>query len=221
MIILFTSVQGGQAFVAATVEAVRQLQCELTIVLSGPSLRERRLLTRTRRIKRYLRDRYLAFSMSRQHGIAVRVVEDINVTKFRRFCHGSHGLVASFNQIFGEETIEVFESLTNVHASVLPYYRGPDPIRWCLSNEETLTGYTFHRLSKRVDRGRVIHQGVVPIHDGDSAFTLGERIASAAAADIPDYLAHVVKGDRWIRGIVADPVYRHCVDYAPHIHGAA
>lgn len=65
----------------------------------------------------------------------------------------------------------------NLHASLLPRYRGAAPINWAIMNGETVTGVTTFFLEEKVDTGRVILQARVPIGPDDDAGTMHDRLA--------------------------------------------
>ncbi len=65
----------------------------------------------------------------------------------------------------------------NIHASLLPRYRGAAPIQWALINGETETGLTSFFLKKQVDTGDVILQKRVPIEDTDNYDSLYHRLS--------------------------------------------
>src|SRR5579864_297493 len=69
----------------------------------------------------------------------------------------------------------------NVHASLLPKYRGAAPIQWSIACGETLTGVTTMRLDEGLDTGGILLQREIPILPDDTAITLGPRLASMGA----------------------------------------
>jgi methionyl-tRNA formyltransferase len=69
----------------------------------------------------------------------------------------------------------------NLHASLLPRYRGAAPINWALINGERETGVTTFFLEEHVDTGEIIMQRGVPIEDEDDAGYLHDRLASVGA----------------------------------------
>jgi methionyl-tRNA formyltransferase len=69
----------------------------------------------------------------------------------------------------------------NLHASLLPAYRGAAPIQWALWNGETETGVTVFRIEKAVDTGNILKQVRVKIQSEDDAGTLAERLAAIGA----------------------------------------
>lgn len=65
----------------------------------------------------------------------------------------------------------------NLHASLLPQYRGAAPINWAVINGETTTGVTTFMLNERIDEGRMLLQRRCDITDSDTAETLHDRLA--------------------------------------------
>src|ERR1700756_4785344 len=70
----------------------------------------------------------------------------------------------------------------NVHASLLPKYRGAAPIQWAIANGETVTGVTTMRIDAGLDTGDLLLQREMTISPEDTAETLAPRLASAGAA---------------------------------------
>ena len=69
----------------------------------------------------------------------------------------------------------------NLHASLLPQYRGAAPINWAIINGETETGVTTFFLRHDIDTGNIIFQEKETIHDDDDAATLYERLMQKGA----------------------------------------
>jgi methionyl-tRNA formyltransferase len=80
----------------------------------------------------------------------------------------------------------------NLHASLLPKYRGPAPIQWAIANGDTETGVTLMRINERIDGGDIVAQRRAPIHSEDDSATLHDRLAQLGAEllaqIIPDYV---------------------------------
>src|SRR5688572_32386429 len=64
----------------------------------------------------------------------------------------------------------------NLHASLLPQYRGAAPINWAIMNGEKETGVTTFFLKHEIDTGSIIFQEKEPIHENDTVGTLYERL---------------------------------------------
>lgn len=69
----------------------------------------------------------------------------------------------------------------NLHASLLPKYRGAAPIQWALINGEKVTGVTTFFLQDKVDTGNIILQKEIPIDDDDNFQTLHDKLAFIGA----------------------------------------
>jgi len=69
----------------------------------------------------------------------------------------------------------------NVHASLLPKYRGAAPIQWAIASGESVTGVTTMRIDAGLDTGDVLLQKEIPILADDTAETLAPRLANLGA----------------------------------------
>jgi methionyl-tRNA formyltransferase len=69
----------------------------------------------------------------------------------------------------------------NLHASLLPHYRGAAPINWAIINGEKETGVTTFFLKHEIDTGSIIFQEKEPIHESDDAGLLYERLMMKGA----------------------------------------
>ena len=70
----------------------------------------------------------------------------------------------------------------NVHASLLPKYRGAAPIQWAIASGESVTGVTTMRIDAGLDTGDILLQKEIPILADDTAETLAPRLADLGAA---------------------------------------
>ena len=69
----------------------------------------------------------------------------------------------------------------NLHASLLPRYRGAAPIQWAIANGETLTGNTTMRIDAGLDTGPILLQQEEPVAPDDTALTLAPRLSAKGA----------------------------------------
>jgi methionyl-tRNA formyltransferase len=104
--------------------------------------------------------------------------------------------VVAFGQ-FLPKTLRELPSLdcVNVHASLLPRYRGAAPIPWALIRGETQTGVTIMRIIEGMDAGPILHQRSIPIGPEDDAGTLHDRLADLGASALSDALAMLARGE--------------------------
>jgi methionyl-tRNA formyltransferase len=98
----------------------------------------------------------------------------------------------------------------NVHASLLPKYRGAAPIQWALANGEPTTGITTMRLDAGMDTGDMLLQHEIPIKPEDTCESIHDRLAPIGAALMLQTLAGLEKGTA--KRIPQDPAL---ATYAP------
>lgn len=65
----------------------------------------------------------------------------------------------------------------NIHASLLPKYRGAAPIQWALINGDSSTGVSIFQIEKRVDAGKIIFQEAIKIEKEDNLETLSTKLS--------------------------------------------
>lgn len=94
-------------------------------------------------------------------------------------------IVAAFGQIFPKNLLEIPRfGFINVHASLLPRYRGASPINYALINGDDHTGITIMQVDEGLDTGDIILQQSTAIRPEDDAQTLGVRMAQLGAATL-------------------------------------
>jgi methionyl-tRNA formyltransferase len=82
----------------------------------------------------------------------------------------------------------------NLHASLLPKYRGAAPIQWAIANGETVTGVTTMRLDAGLDTGDILLQQEFPIASDDTAETLAPSLAAVGADLVVETLRQLQAG---------------------------
>jgi methionyl-tRNA formyltransferase len=82
----------------------------------------------------------------------------------------------------------------NLHASLLPKYRGAAPIQWAIASGESITGVTTMRIDAGLDTGDILEQREEPIRDDDTALTLAPRLANTGSELVITSLAGLSKG---------------------------
>jgi methionyl-tRNA formyltransferase len=78
----------------------------------------------------------------------------------------------------------------NLHASLLPKYRGAAPIQWAIANGESITGVTTMRIDAGLDTGDILMRQKIPIGADDTAETLGPKLAFIGA----DLMVETLRG---------------------------
>ncbi|HXV17977.1 MAG TPA: methionyl-tRNA formyltransferase [Gemmatimonadaceae bacterium] len=82
----------------------------------------------------------------------------------------------------------------NVHASLLPKYRGAAPIQWAIASGEQITGVTTMHLDEGLDTGDILLQAELPIALDDTSMTLAPKLASIGAELMLDTLRGLQDG---------------------------
>lgn len=83
----------------------------------------------------------------------------------------------------------------NLHASLLPQYRGAAPINWAVINGETRTGVTTFLLNHEIDKGAILAQQCVPILPEDNVGTLYDKLMHIGAGLVLDTVERIAAGD--------------------------
>lgn len=84
----------------------------------------------------------------------------------------------------------------NLHASLLPKYRGAAPIQWAIASGESVTGVTTMRIDAGLDTGDILMQRKIPIALEDTAEVLGPKLASIGADLMVETLRGFENGQR-------------------------
>lgn len=91
-------------------------------------------------------------------------------------------VVVAYGHILSRSVLAIPElGAINIHASLLPKYRGPAPIQWAIINGDEETGVTTMWMDEGMDTGDILLTSNVPIGPEDTAQTLGQRLAEAGA----------------------------------------
>ncbi len=100
------------------------------------------------------------------------------VVEVARSMKAECAVVVAFGMILPREFIDLFPlGALNLHASLLPKYRGPDPVRRALLSGEKKTGLTVMLINDRMDAGDILSKKEVEIEEKDNALTLTEKLA--------------------------------------------
>ena len=92
-------------------------------------------------------------------------------------------VVIAFGQILPRPILELTPyGCINVHASLLPRYRGAAPIQWAIIEGERVTGVTTMQMDEGLDTGDMIMKAEVPIADDETGESLHDKLAEAGAA---------------------------------------
>lgn len=105
-------------------------------------------------------------------------------------------VIAAFGQILSEEILNMPAfGCINIHASLLPAYRGAAPIQWVILNGEKETGVTIMQMAKGLDTGDMLCKTVVPIDPKETGDSLHDKLMEAGARLIVEALPKIERGE--------------------------
>ncbi|OEF98534.1 methionyl-tRNA formyltransferase [Desulfuribacillus alkaliarsenatis] len=104
-------------------------------------------------------------------------------------------ITAAFGQLLSKEFLAIPRlGCINVHASLLPKYRGGAPIHWAVINGETETGVTIMYMVEKLDAGPMISQKTVQIADTDTTGIVYDKVTKAGATLLIETLPELING---------------------------
>ena len=126
-------------------------------------------------------------------------------------------VVAAFGQILRQPVLELapFGSI-NVHASLLPRWRGAAPIQYAIHAGDDQTGITIMKMDAGLDTGPMLRQQAIPIEPDETGATLHDKLAQLGAELLPPTLLDYLSGE-----IVPQPQPEEGVSLAPSLKKAA
>lgn len=104
-------------------------------------------------------------------------------------------VVVGYGQIIPQSILDLPPfGIVNVHASLLPKYRGAGPIQWAIANGETVTGVTTMRIDAGLDTGDILLMRETPIGPEEDALQLGGRLSMMGAELLVETLEGLQQG---------------------------
>ena len=120
--------------------------------------------------------------------------------------------VVAYGRILPQSVLDIPKyGCINIHASILPQYRGSAPYQWAVLNGEKETGVTAQHMVLEMDAGDVIDVAKTPIGENETAGELLDRLAVLGAELLCKTLKRTQSGDQ-CSGCPQDP---NCVSFAP------
>ena len=105
-------------------------------------------------------------------------------------------VVVAYGKLLSKEILDMPKyGCINVHASLLPKYRGSAPIQWSIIDGEKVTGVTVMQMDEGMDTGDMLFKSAVEIEDTDTADSLYDKLTKAGANIISDALDAIEIGD--------------------------
>lgn len=107
-------------------------------------------------------------------------------------------VVCAFGQILSKEILDMPRlGCINIHASLLPKYRGAAPIQWSILNGDEKTGVTIMQMDEGLDTGNMIIQKEIEIAPDETGESLFDKLSELGAEMISEVLAKEPSGDRY------------------------
>ena len=136
-----------------------------------------------------------AFSLAHDIPVFQPVKIRLDGAEALRSLHPDLCVTAAFGQILSEDNLSVPAMGTvNVHASLLPKYRGSAPVNWALINGEKVTGITTMLTDPGLDTGDILLQKAVPIREGITAEELTKELSEAGASLLMETIRQLLSG---------------------------
>ena len=136
-----------------------------------------------------------------ESGIPIKTIDDfknIENLKLLKSLELDFIVVFSFGLILPKEVLEIPRyGCINIHASLLPKWRGASPVQHSLMNNDKVTGYSFIIMNEELDAGKIIYKEKINIDTTDDYATLLQKIISSAArvlvSKIEDLSNNIIK----------------------------
>ena len=104
-------------------------------------------------------------------------------------------VVVAYGQILNQEILNIPKyGCINVHASLLPKYRGAAPINWAIINGEQETGITIMEMERGLDTGDMILKSSIPINEEDDYVSLHHKLSLLGGEILLEAIEEIVKG---------------------------
>lgn len=136
--------------------------------------------------------------LAEEAGIPVYQPEKIKTVEFTEILRGLKPdamVVVAFGQILSQEILDIPPlGCINVHASLLPRYRGAAPINWCIINGEAVTGVTTMYMDKGLDTGDMILKKETEIGQNETAGELHDRLMELGASVLSETMLLLEQG---------------------------
>lgn len=105
-------------------------------------------------------------------------------------------ITCAFGQILSQEILDIPKlGVINIHASLLPAYRGASPIQYAILNGEKKTGITIMKTDIGIDTGDILFQKEIEIGEGETGGELFDRLSILGAECIKDALPLIMSGN--------------------------
>jgi methionyl-tRNA formyltransferase len=106
-------------------------------------------------------------------------------------------VVAAYGKILPKDVLEVPpHGSVNVHASLLPRFRGAAPIQWAIARGDDKTGVCLMKMDEGMDTGPIIARGELPVAPDETSATLHDKLSALGGRLLEEHLLPYVEGQR-------------------------
>jgi len=181
---------GTSSFALPSLEKIFQSQHKILCVITQPDKKQgRHLLRKAPPVK--IRAEELDLKV-----IQPKILRDKDFLNYLKSLEPELFVVVSYGKILPKEILEIPKLFSiNLHASLLPKYRGGAPINWAILNGEKETGISVFRINEVMDGGEIILQKKISILEEDDALTLGEKLSKEGADLLLEAIELIEKGE--------------------------
>lgn len=180
---------GTPDFAACTLKALAEAGHEIVLVVTQPD-------------KPKGRGKALQFPAVKELALAYNIevyqpkrIRNLECVEYLKKYAPDIMVVAAFGQILPAEILEMPKyGCINVHASLLPKYRGASPIQWAVINGEQTAGVTIMQMDTGVDTGDIIAKAEIPVAEDETGGSLFDKLAEVGAQLCVSTLAHIEDG---------------------------
>lgn len=180
---------GTPDFAVGTLEEIIKAGHEVVLVVSQPD----KAVGRSKALK-YTPVKACAI----EHGIEVYQPQRVRDAECVEYLHSYAPdiiIVEAFGQIIPKEILDMPRfGCINVHASLLPKYRGAAPIQWAVINGDAVSGVTTQRMNEGIDTGDMILKEEVVLREDETGGSLFERLAAVGAKLCVQTMAEIEAG---------------------------
>lgn len=180
---------GSSEFAVESLKKIAETKNELSCVVTQPDRKKgRHLLSGSTAVK----DTAVGFGLKliQPAKIDSSFIESIKKMQADIFVVVSYGLILPKSLISVPKKMAI-----NVHASLLPKYRGAAPINWAIIKGEKKTGVTIIKMNEFMDQGEIIAQKEIEIKTSDTSETLNKKLSVLGAETLDDVLVKLEQGE--------------------------
>ncbi|MDD2752498.1 MAG: methionyl-tRNA formyltransferase [Candidatus Omnitrophica bacterium] len=167
---------GSSHFAAPALEALLRKKYDVSLVVTQPDKKSGRGLHLSGTVIK---------SVAEKFSVKVYQPEKINAPEAISFLKKQNAdlfVVIAYGQILSQACLDIAKIFAiNLHASLLPKYRGAAPINWAIMKGEKSTGISVIKMNKKMDAGEVILDRNTEISPTDTAIDLENKLSVAAA----------------------------------------